>query len=134
MKLDDQKKYYDVESQWKEHNTGVKGFNDGLNETFRMNIEKARKPLDKWEELKYLIKGRLSWPVHYSHSKEYENSEMNKVLEWMEYLEKKESKDIATHVQKMAVKEEGFLYTEIPIFDRKTWDRILEEKGLQGLS
>ena len=137
MKLDDQKKYYDVESQWKEHNTGVKGFNDGLNETFRMNIEKARKPLDKWEELKYLIKGRLSWPVHYSHSKEYENGEMNKVLEWMEYLEKKESKDIATHVQKMAVeetKQEGFLFTSIPTFDQKAWEKILEQKGLQGLS
>ena len=90
--------------------------------------------MDKWEELKKLIDGHMAWPVIYSHSKEYENGEMNKVLEWMEYLEKKESKDIATHVQKMAVKEEGFLYTEIPIFDRKTWDRILEEKGLQGLS
>ena len=90
--------------------------------------------MDKWEELKKLIDGHMAWPVIYNHSKEFEKGEMKRVKEWMEYLEKKESKDIATHVQKMAVKEEGFLYTEIPVFDRKTWDKILEEKGLQGLS
>lgn len=90
--------------------------------------------MDKWEELKKLIDGHMSWPVIYSHSREFEKGEMQRVKEWMEYLEKKESENIKLHVQKMAVKEEGFLYTEIPIFDRKTWDRILEEKGLQGLS
>ena len=88
----------------------------------------------KWNELKKLIDGHMSWPVIYSHSREFEKGEMQRVKEWMEYLEKKESENIKLHVQKMAVKEEGFLYTEIPIFDRKTWDRILEEKGLQGLS
>ena len=76
----------------------------------------------------------MTWPVIDSHSREFEKGEMQRVKEWMEYLEKKESENIKLHVQKMAVKEEGFLYTEIPIFDRKTWDRILEEKGLQGLS
>ena len=90
--------------------------------------------MDKWEELKKLIDGHMSWPVIYSHSRDFEKGEMQRVKEWMEYLEKKESENIKLHVQKMAVKEEGFLYTEIPIFDRKTWDRILEEKGLQGLS
>ena len=90
--------------------------------------------MDKWNELKLLIDGHMSWPVIYSHSREFEKGEMQRVKEWMEYLEKKESENIKLHVQKMAVKEEGFLYTEIPIFDRKTWDRILEEKGLQGLS
>lgn len=90
--------------------------------------------MDKWNELKKLIDGHMSWPVIYSHSREFEKGEMQRVKEWMEYLEKKESENIKLHVQKMAVKEEGFLYTEIPIFDRKTWDRILEEKGLQGLS
>ena len=90
--------------------------------------------MNKWEELKKLIDGHMAWPVIYNHSKEFEKGEMKRVKEWMEYLEKKESENIKLHVQKMAVKEEGFLYTEIPIFDRKTWDRILEEKGLQGLS
>ena len=32
MKLYERKKYYDVESQYGDHNTGVKGFNDGLPE------------------------------------------------------------------------------------------------------
>ena len=90
--------------------------------------------MDKWEELKKLIDGHMAWPVIYNHSKEFEKGEMKRVKEWMEYLEKKESENIKLHVQKMAVKEEGFLYTEIPIFDLKTLDRILEEKGLQGLS
>lgn len=93
--------------------------------------------MDKWNELKKLIDGHMAWPVIYSHSKEFEKGEMKRVKEWMEYLEKKESQDIKLHVQKMAVeekKQEGFLYTEIPVFDRKTWDKILEEKGLQGLS
>ena len=93
--------------------------------------------MDKWEELKLLIDGHMAWPVIYSHSREFEKGEMNKVLEWMEYLEKKESKDIATHVQKMAVeetKQEGFLFTSIPTFDQKAWEKILEQKGLQGLS
>lgn len=93
--------------------------------------------MNKWEELKLLVKADISWPVHYSHSREHEQSRMKKVLEWMEYLEKKESKDIATHIQKMAVgetKEEGFLFTSIPTFDQKAWEKILEQKGLQGLS
>jgi hypothetical protein len=29
---------------------------------------------------------------------------------------------------------EGFLFTGIPTFDQKAWDRIIEERGLQGLS
>ena len=90
--------------------------------------------MDKWEELKKLIDGHTAWPVIYSHSKEFEKGEMKRVKEWMEYLEKKESETIKLHVQKMAVKQEGFLYTDVPTFDQKTWERILEEKGLQGLS
>ena len=90
--------------------------------------------MDKWNELKKLIDGHMSWPVIYSHSRDFEKGEMNRVKEWMEYLEKKESETIKLHVQKMAVKQEGFLYTDVPTFDQKTWERILEEKGLQGLS
>ena len=77
--------------------------------------------MDKWEELKKLIDGHMAWPVIYSHSKEFEKGEMKRVKEWMEYLEKKE-------------KDKGFLFTDVPTFDQKTWERILEEKGLQGLS
>ena len=90
--------------------------------------------MDKWEELKKLIDGHMAWPVIYNHSKDFEKGEMKRVKEWMEYLEKKESENIKLHVQKMAVKQEGFLYTDVPTFDQKTWERILEEKGLQGLS
>ena len=93
--------------------------------------------MNKWEELKLLIDGNMSWPVIYSHSSEFEKGEMKRVKEWMEYLEKKEAKDISLHIQKMAVeenKETGFLFTQIPTFDQKTWEKILEEKGLQGLS
>ena len=77
--------------------------------------------MDKWEELKKLIDGHMAWPVIYNHSKEFEKGEMQRVKEWMEYLEKKE-------------KDKGFLFTDVPTFDQKTWERILEEKGLQGLS
>ena len=77
--------------------------------------------MDKWEELKKLIDGHTAWPVIYSHSREFEKGEMKRVKEWMEYLEKKES-------------EKGFLFTDIPEFDKKTWEKILEEKGLQGLA
>lgn len=93
--------------------------------------------MNKWEELKKLIDSQLSWPVIYSHSRDFEKGEMMRVKEWMKYLEEKESKDISLHVQKMAVKRqesEGFLYTDIPSFDQSAWDKILEEKGLQGLS
>jgi len=91
--------------------------------------------MDKWEELKKLIDGHMAWPVIYSHSREFEKGEMKRVKEWMEYLEKKEADSMKLHVQRMATEEEqGFLFTEIPTFDQKTWDKILEEKGLQGLS
>ena len=92
--------------------------------------------MTKWEELKNLINADIGWPVHYSHSREYEHNQMRKVLEWMEYLEEKEAKDIKEHAQIMAVKEdkkeEGFLFTGVPTFDQKEWDKML--KNLEGLS
>jgi hypothetical protein len=93
--------------------------------------------MDKWNELKLLIDGHMAWPVIYSHSREFEKGELMRVKEWMTYLEKKESENMKLHIQKMAVEEkeeEGFLFTSIPTFDQKTWEKILEEKGLQGLS
>ena len=88
--------------------------------------------MNKWQELKHLINAEVSWPVHYSHSREYEQRQMRKVLEWMVYLEEKEAKDIKDHAQIMGVKEEGFLFTGIPTFDQKEWDKML--KNLEGLS
>lgn len=92
--------------------------------------------MNKWEELKHLINADIGWPVHYSHSREYEQRQMRRVLEWMEYLEEKEAKDIKYHSQIMAVKQEekqeGFLFTGVPTFDQKEWDRML--KNLEGLS
>ena len=49
--------------------------------------------MDKWEELKLLIDGHLAWPVIYSHSREFEKGELNRVKEWMAYLEEKEKKN-----------------------------------------
>ena len=83
--------------------------------------------MDKWEELKHLINADIGWPVHYSHSREYEQRQMRRVLEWMEYLEEKEAKDI-----KEEEKQEGFLFTGVPTFDQKEWDKML--KNLEGLS
>ena len=53
---------------------------------------------------------------------------------WMEYLDEKEAKDIKDHAQIMSVgeKEEGFLFTGVPTFDQKEWDKML--KNLEGLS
>ena len=91
--------------------------------------------MNKWEELKLLIDGHMAWPVIYSHSREFEKGELKRVKEWMEYLDKKEADSMKLHIQTMASKEDrGFLYTDVPDFDQNTWDKILEEKGLQGLS
>ena len=49
--------------------------------------------MDKWEELKLLIDGHMSWSVIYSHSREFEKGEMKRVKEWMKYLEEKEKKN-----------------------------------------
>ena len=91
--------------------------------------------MNKWEELKKLIDADLSWPVHYSLDRNYEKSVLMRVKDRMNYLEEKEAKDIKYHAQIMAVKEEkqeGFLFTGVPTFDQKEWDRML--KNLEGLS
>ena len=92
--------------------------------------------MDKWTELKILIDADLSWPVHYSLDRNYEKSVLMRIKDRMEYLEEKEAKDIKEHTQIMAVKEdkkeEGFLFTGVPTFDQKEWDRML--KNLEGLS
>jgi|694.fasta_scaffold25162_7 hypothetical protein len=75
--------------------------------------------MDKWEKLKTLIDADLSYTVHYSSDKNYEHSQLIRVKEWMGQLEKGEP-------------QKGFLFTDIPEFDKSTWNRMLTE--LQGLS
>jgi hypothetical protein len=88
--------------------------------------------MNKWEELKKLMKADISHAVHYSSDKNYEHGVTQRYLEMMEQLEKQESKDTTLHVQKMAVKDTGFLFTDVPEFDRATWKKMLE--NLEGLS
>ena len=88
--------------------------------------------MNKWEELKKLIDADLSWPVHYSLDRNYEKGVLMRIKDRMEYLEEKEAKEIKDHAQIMGVKEEGFLFTGIPTFDQKEWDKML--KNLEGLS
>ena len=79
MKLYEQKKYTDIESQYGDHNTGVAGFNDGLPEIFRANIYKEHPILSKWESLRCLMKADIAHNVHYSHDKNYEHCVTEKI-------------------------------------------------------
>ncbi len=49
--------------------------------------------MDKWDELKLLIKADLSHAVHYSFERSAEHSQLNRVKRWMEYLEQKEAEE-----------------------------------------
>lgn len=121
MKLYEVKKFTDVESQYGDHNTGVPGFNDGLPEVFASNIYKEHPPVDKWDELKSLMKAEISHNVHYSNDKRYEHCVTERYLEMMEYLERKEKKQ-----------DKGFLFTDVPEFDKKQWEKML--MNLEGLA
>ena len=76
--------------------------------------------MDKWQELKNLIEADLSHAVHYSSDKKFEHNSMLRVKEWMEQLDKREAQG------------GGFLFTGVPEFDKKTWEKML--KNLEGLS
>ena len=75
--------------------------------------------MDKWEELKLLMKADIAHAVHYSHDKNYEHSVTLRHLDMVEQLEKRE-------------KDKGFLYTDVPEFDKKQWEKML--KNLEGLA
>jgi hypothetical protein len=75
--------------------------------------------VNKWEELKKLMKADISHAVHYSSDKRYEHGVTQRYLDMMEQLEKRE-------------KEGGFLFTDVPDFDKKQWEKML--KNLEGLS
>lgn len=75
--------------------------------------------MNKWERLRKLMKADISHAAHYSSDRNYEHGVTQRYLMIMDDLDKKE-------------KNEGFLFTDIPTFDQKTWDRML--KNLEGLS
>lgn len=76
----------------------------------------------KWEQLRLLIEGTLAHNVQYSHDKAFDRYSYQRVLVWMDDLDKR------------GKEEQSFLFTGVPTFDQKAWDKIIEEKGLQGLS
>ena len=86
--------------------------------------------MNKWDELRSLIEATLSHNVQYSHDKAYDRYSYRRVLEWMDLLDKNEKEK----PRMSEAPKEGFLYTGVPAFDQKAWDKIMEEKGLQGLS
>lgn len=83
--------------------------------------------MDKWQKLKTLIKAKLSWTVHLSGDRNYQKVQLEDILETMEAMEKEEVKQEA---QNKEIK--GFLFTDIPEFDKATWKKMLE--NLEGLS
>lgn len=83
--------------------------------------------MDKWAELRLLLEATLSHNVQYSYDKAFDRYSYQRVMEWMDSLEKREKKEREKH-------ESSFLFTGVPTFDQKAWDEILESKGLQGLS
>ena len=82
--------------------------------------------MDKWEQLRLLIEATVSHNVQYSYDKNVEHYSYKSVLQWMDDLDKREKK----HLEET----NAFLFTDIPEFDKKAWERILEERGIQGLA
>lgn len=82
--------------------------------------------MDKWEQLRLLIEATISHNVQYSYDKNVEHYSFKSVLKWMDDLDEREKK----HLEET----NAFLFTDIPEFDKKAWERILEERGIQGLA
>lgn len=87
--------------------------------------------MDKWTELRHLINATLSYNVQYSHDRDYEHGVYKSILRHMDYLDEKEK--VSRPMIPEAPKE-GFVFTGVPTFDQRAWEKIMEEKGLQGLS
>jgi len=75
--------------------------------------------MNKWETLRELMKADISHAVHYSSDRNYEHGVTQRYLQIMDDLDKKEN-------------NKGFLFTDVPEFDKKTWEKML--KNLEGLS
>ena len=67
----------------------------------------------------------MSWNVNYSFERPVERDMMHKVRAWMTELEEREKKE-------QKPEPEGFYFTGVPEFDKKTWEKML--KNLEGLS
>ena len=128
MKLYEQVKHTDIKSQYGDHNTGVKGFNDRLDQTFMENIWKEPPPLDKWESLRNLLKADIAHNVSYSSDKNWEHGVTKRYLNYMDELDEREKKEPKEKKQE----PEGFYFTGVPDFDQKAWEKML--KNLEGLS
>jgi len=78
--------------------------------------------LDKWYTLK-------QWLNYMADVERQRGVEPSVVINYMNMLEE-EDKSFAKQLE-----EEGrFLFTGVPTFDKKAWEEILEERGLQGLA
>ena len=90
--------------------------------------------INKWEELRLLIEATLSHNVQYSHDKAFDRYSYQRVLVWMDDLDKREKESCEPRKKIPEAPQEGFYFTGVPDFDQKAWEEILERKGLQGLS
>ena len=99
---------------------------------------------DKWESLRNLLTADMSHAVHYSSDKDYEHGVTKRYLKYMDELDERERKekissalDIVNDLHsetlnKLADNTQGFYFTGVPDFDKKTWEKMLE--NLEGLS
>lgn len=101
--------------------------------------------MDKWEKLKLLIQADLAYKTHYSFERPVEHDKLYRVLEWMKELENTALREEKisdalkvineTHgetLKRLADTPKGFLFTDVPEFDKATWKKMLE--NLEGLS
>lgn len=97
--------------------------------------------LDKWEFLRNIMKADISHAVHYSSDRNYEHGVTQRYLDCMERLDRQEKISGALEIvneihgetmKQLNDKPKGFLFTGVPDFDQKTWDKML--KNLEGLS
>ena len=100
--------------------------------------------MDKWESLRNLLKADISHAVHYSSDKDYEHGVTRRHLRFMDELDERERKEMIADaleivnelhgntLKQLDDRPDGFYYTGVPEFDKKTWEKMLE--NLEGLS
>lgn len=90
--------------------------------------------MDKWKELRLLIEATISHNVQYSYDKNVEHYSFKSVLNWMDDLDRREriseisSKVIETHHETLKKLDDGFLFTDVPTFDRSSWQKIKKKE------
>lgn len=101
--------------------------------------------MDKWETLRNLMKADISHAVHYSSDRDYEHGVTKRYLKYMDELDVREQKENKISdalevvnqlhgetLKKLSDNNKGFYYTGVPDFDKKTWEKMLD--NLEGLS